>query len=186
MPHTLRLAPAAGSAAGYLALQWLGRTYGATREECRRALPGDHLIRHPMAVTTHAITIGVPPERIWPWLTQMGWHRGAWYTARWVDRLLFPANRPSADRILPESQHLQVGGRIPRLGCSSWMISAAEGRGSSSAAAAALARGGSPRRISLPSSQPTSSCPARCSKASRPEPNDRQPVSESDLRIALP
>jgi hypothetical protein len=66
-----------------------------------------------MAVTTHAITIDAPPERIWPWLVQMGWHRGAWYTAEWVDRLLFPANGPSADRLLPRFQHLKIGDRIP-------------------------------------------------------------------------
>jgi DNA-binding transcriptional LysR family regulator len=64
-------------------------------------------------MTTHAITIDAPPERIWPWLVQMGWHRGAWYTAEWVDRLLFPANGPSADRIIPELEHLAVGDHIP-------------------------------------------------------------------------
>ena len=35
--------------------------------------------------------------------------RGAWYTAEWVNRLLFPANGPSADGIIPELQHLAVG-----------------------------------------------------------------------------
>jgi hypothetical protein len=111
--HRMRCAAGAGVVAGYLALQWLGRTYGATRAERLRRLPGDELMADPMAVTTHAITVGVPPQRIWPWLVQMGWHRGAWYTAEWVDRLLFPANAPSADRILPEFQHLQAGDRIP-------------------------------------------------------------------------
>jgi hypothetical protein len=43
----------------------------------------------------------------------MGWHRGAWYTARWVDRLLFPANGPSAITILPEWQDLSVGDFVP-------------------------------------------------------------------------
>jgi hypothetical protein len=104
---------AAGAAAGYLSLQWLGRNYGATTAERRRRLPGDDLIPDPMAVTTHAITIGAPPEEIWPWLVQVGWHRGAWYTAGWVDWLLFPANGPSADRILPEFQHLAVGDHVP-------------------------------------------------------------------------
>jgi hypothetical protein len=109
----LRSAAAAGAVAGYLTLQWLGRSYGATRSERHRRLPGDDLIPAAMAVTTHAITIDAPPERIWPWLVQMGWQRGAWYTARWVDRLLFPANGPSADRIIPRLQHLAVGDRIP-------------------------------------------------------------------------
>jgi hypothetical protein len=111
--HRVRRAAGAGAVAGYLALQWLGRGYGATRAERRRRLPGDELTRDPMAVTTHAITIGTPAERIWPWLVQMGWHRGAWYTARWVDRLLFPANDPSAERLIPGFQRLRAGDRIP-------------------------------------------------------------------------
>jgi hypothetical protein len=49
---------------------------------------------------------------VWPWLVQLGWGRGQWYTARWVDRLLFPANRPSADTLVPEWQQLAVGDRI--------------------------------------------------------------------------
>jgi hypothetical protein len=100
------------AAAGYAALQWLGRTYGATHAERRRRLPGDDLCARPQIVTTHATTIAAPPERVWPWLVQMGWGRGQWYTARWVDRLLFPANGPSADVIVPAWQHLAVGDRV--------------------------------------------------------------------------
>jgi hypothetical protein len=109
----LKAAAAAGAVAGYLALQWLGRGYGATRAERHRRLPGDELIGDPMAVTTHAVTVAAPPERICPWLVQVGWHRGAWYTAEWVDRLLFPANGPSADRIVAEWQQLAASDHIP-------------------------------------------------------------------------
>jgi hypothetical protein len=111
-PRRAAVAAAAIALPGYAALQWLGRSYGATTVERRSALPGDELCRHPDAVTTHATTIQAPPQRVWPWLVQMGWGRGQWYTARWVDRLLFPANGPSADRIIPELQHLAVGDRI--------------------------------------------------------------------------
>jgi hypothetical protein len=38
--------------------------------------------------------------------------RAGWYTYRWVDRLLFPANGPSVTRIVPELEHLQVGDHI--------------------------------------------------------------------------
>jgi len=38
---------AANAVAGYLALQWLGRGYGATRTERHRLLPGDDLIAAP-------------------------------------------------------------------------------------------------------------------------------------------
>jgi hypothetical protein len=109
-------------AAGYAWLQWLGRTYGSTRAERHEVLAGDDVCSHPRLTTTHAITIHAPPERVWPWLVQMGWGRGQWYTARWVDRLLFPANAPSANRIVEELQHLEIGDRIldgpPEAHCS--------------------------------------------------------------------
>ena len=108
--------------AAYAELQWLGRSYGATRDERRRPLPGDGCCPHPQAGTTHAITIKAPPEHVWPWLVQMGWGRGQWYTARWVDKLMFPNNGPSAERLVPAWQHLQVGDRVldgpPEKNCS--------------------------------------------------------------------
>ena len=106
------LVTGAVAAVAYAGLQWLGRSYGSTRSERRRGLPGDDGCPTPHAVTTHAITIDAPPDAVWPWLVQMGWGRGQWYTARWVDRLLFPANGPSADRVIPQLQHLAVGDRI--------------------------------------------------------------------------
>ena len=100
--------------AGYAALQCLGRRAGSTAGERRRALPGDGAVRHPQMVTDHAITIAAPPEAVWPWLTQMGWHRGGFYTPLWVDRLLFPANRPSLDVLDPGLvRDLAAGDTIP-------------------------------------------------------------------------
>jgi hypothetical protein len=91
----------------------LGRTYGSTKEERTMTLPGDRIVSDPNVVTNHAITIETPPAAVWPWLVQMGWGRGGWYTARWVDQLLFPANGPSADRIMPELQDIGIGTFIP-------------------------------------------------------------------------
>jgi hypothetical protein len=99
----------------------LGRTWGSTPEERARPLPGDELVPAPRMGGDHAITIDATPEEVWPWLVQMGWHRGGWYTYRWVDALLFRQNAPSAERILPEYQDLHAGDRIldgpPELGC---------------------------------------------------------------------
>jgi hypothetical protein len=106
-------AAAATVVAGWGVLQWLGRTYGATPAERHRPFPGDELCADPQIVTTHAITVDAPPEHVWPWLVQMGWGRGQWYTARWVDRLLFPANGPSAESLVPAWQQLAVGDRVP-------------------------------------------------------------------------
>lgn len=102
---------AAGAAEAVLGR--LGRTYGSTAEERGAALPGDPIISAPRVQTDHAITIDAPPSAVWPWLVQMGWGRGGWYTARWVDRLLFPANGPSADRIVADLQDVGVGTFIP-------------------------------------------------------------------------
>jgi hypothetical protein len=110
--RTLATIGVAATALAYSELQWLGRTYGATSEERHRALPGDELCQNPQAQTTHAITIDAPPEHVWRWLVQMGWGRGQWYTARWVDKLLFPDNGPSADHIHSEWQDLKIGDRV--------------------------------------------------------------------------
>ena len=98
---------------GFAVAHRLGSTYGATQEERGLALPGDELVARPQTVATHARTIAAPPEKVWPWLVQVGWHRGGWYTPRWVDVLLFPDNYPSASRVREELQDLAVGSFIP-------------------------------------------------------------------------
>jgi len=102
------------AAVAYATLHWLGRSAGSTRAERSRSLPGDDVVRGPLTLRmTHATTIAASPECVWPWLVQMGWGRGGWYTARWVDRLLFPANGPSADHIHAELQGLAIGDFVP-------------------------------------------------------------------------
>lgn len=103
-----------GLGAGYGVLQVLGRTSGSTPAERAVVLPGDDLVPRPRIVTDHAATIAATPEEVWPWLTQMGWHLGGWYTPRWVDRLLFPDTWPSLDRLDPDlAGHLEVGDVVP-------------------------------------------------------------------------
>lgn len=100
--------------ASYAALYVLGKRSGSTSYERRRGLPGDELVAEPSFVTNHAATLAAPPEQVWPWLTQVGWHRAGWYTPRWVDRLLFPENWPSADRLVPELvRDLRPGDTVP-------------------------------------------------------------------------
>jgi hypothetical protein len=104
----------AGLGAACATLQVLGRRAGSTAAERAGAAPGDELVPCPQVRTDHALTVDAPPEDVWPWLTQMGWHRAGWYTPRWVDRLLFPGNRPSLDRLDPGlTRDLQVGDTIP-------------------------------------------------------------------------
>ena len=100
--------------AGY-AVHRIGRRSGATRAETRAPLPGDELVQEPLWQSTRAITIDAPPERVWPWIVQMGFpaHRAGWYTPHRLDRLTFGIRESSADEIRPELQHLEVGDRVP-------------------------------------------------------------------------
>jgi hypothetical protein len=84
-------------------------TWGATRDEVSRSLPGDQLVRHPTFNATRAITIAAPAEEVWPWLVQVGLSRAGWYSYDILDNL----GRPSARRIIPELQDLVIGDIIP-------------------------------------------------------------------------
>jgi hypothetical protein len=102
-----------GVAAGY-AVWRLGTTAGSTSVERRTRLPGDELVPSTQIVTDHAIDIFAPEDEVWPWLTQLGWHLGGYYTPRWVDRWLFPANWASLEALDPVLQRdLRAGDRIP-------------------------------------------------------------------------
>jgi hypothetical protein len=87
-------------------------TWGATPEEASSRLPGDELLADADMVSTRAITIDAPASAIWPWLVQMGVGRGGAYSYDWVERLL-GLDMHSADRIMPELQHLEVGEVLP-------------------------------------------------------------------------
>ena len=100
--------------------------WGATDAEVERAMPGDDEIKNPTHVTTRAVTIRARPDEIWSWLVQMGYQRGGMYSYDWIDRLLGILDRPSADRILPEFQHLEVGDVIPMGSGPSWPVAAIE------------------------------------------------------------
>jgi hypothetical protein len=83
--------------------------WGATDEEVGRAMHGDDVVKYPTCNATRAVTIKARPEEIWPWLVQMGITRAGWYSYDWLDNL----GTPSAERIVPELQHVAVGDMIP-------------------------------------------------------------------------
>ena len=109
------LAGAAAVATGYLRFvrpQTL--TWGATPEEVSSRLPGDDLVRGHY-VTTHAIAIARPAALVWPWLVQMGYRRGGWYSYDWLERAVGIgdfADGGSARRILPDLKPLAPGDTV--------------------------------------------------------------------------
>ena len=114
MRTVLRLALGA-AALGALYLRFLRvpvLTWGATDAEAAARLPGDELLEDADGVATRAIEIAAPPAAVWPWIAQMGPSpRGGAYTYDWIENLM-GLNMHSADRVLPEFQHPEVGETI--------------------------------------------------------------------------
>jgi hypothetical protein len=83
--------------------------WGATAGEAAARLPGDELLEDADGVATRAITIAAPADAVWPWIAQMGPSpRGGAYTYDWIENML-GLDMHSADRVLAEFQHPQVG-----------------------------------------------------------------------------
>lgn len=83
----------------------------ATPAETAQSLAGDDLIPRPIGSVNHAITIHRSPRDVWPWLAQMGSGRAGWYSYDFVDN----GGHPSAERVLPEYQNIEVGTLFPAL-----------------------------------------------------------------------
>jgi hypothetical protein len=110
-PRALLLRLAVPSAPLALYALWIRPrmlTWGATQDEAACTYPGDELVPDPDGGAMMATTLPAPPERVWPWLVQMGGGRGGWYSWDWVDN----KGELSADRIVPEWQSLEVGGHL--------------------------------------------------------------------------
>lgn len=79
--------------------------WGATPAEVASALPGDDRVTDAQFRATRAVTIDVPAEEVWPWLVQIGCLRAGFYSNDLLDNL----GHPSARRVIPELQKLEVG-----------------------------------------------------------------------------
>lgn len=96
----------AGIGIGRTVRTW--RTWGIDPLEAKKPLAGDELVPVPSAVETRSITIDAPPAAVWPWLVQMGFDRGGWYSYDQLDM-----RGTSAAKILPEYQAIGVGDIVP-------------------------------------------------------------------------
>ncbi|MDQ6748435.1 MAG: hypothetical protein M3010_10080 [Candidatus Dormibacteraeota bacterium] len=85
----------------------------------RRALPGDELIPEAAVVMDRRATLDAPPERVWPWLLQLGKGRAGWYLSRRLERLIPKGNRALRE-IDPHYQEVAVGDRVADYGPDGW------------------------------------------------------------------
>ena len=84
--------------------RWYSK-WGAAGDELEQAIAGDALVPHPKSQLTMAVAVDAPPAEIWPWFVQLGCQRAGWYSYDLLDN----GGVPSADRIVPEYQHLEIG-----------------------------------------------------------------------------
>lgn len=98
---------------GLMGIDRMSRRSGVTDAEFNGWLPGDELISDPKVHWMRGTTIEAPPSAVWPWLAQMGFGRGGWYTSVFFDRVVWGIENLSRDELVPEYQHVTVGDIIP-------------------------------------------------------------------------
>jgi hypothetical protein len=114
------LAPFAGGLLATMAYLMIIRpwykSWGSKGFESEITLPGDEQIPSPKVIVNRSIQISVPPEKVWPWLIQIGFQRAGWYSYDSLENAVGVADfmdGHSSTRIIPELQNLQVGDTIP-------------------------------------------------------------------------
>lgn len=75
--------------------------WGTTAAEAHATLPGDALFPAYRDEATHAITIDAPPEKIWPWLMQIGQDRSGFYSYTFLENA-FTCDMPKVEQLMPE------------------------------------------------------------------------------------
>jgi len=87
------------------------RRWGATDDELERTYPGDALIPDSNWTAVHAISIEATPERIWPWVAQIGQGRGGFYSYQKLENAV-GSSIENTSRILEEHQSVRAGDPI--------------------------------------------------------------------------
>jgi hypothetical protein len=85
--------------------------WGATDEEVAATLPGDENVARPDTDSTRAVTIHAPVRDVWPWLVQLGQHRGGFYSYSSLEDLV-GCHMRNADHIVLEWQSIAPGDQV--------------------------------------------------------------------------
>ncbi len=82
--------------------------WGIPETEAHLDFPGDERVPSPKWGWTHAVYIDAPASAIWPWLVQIGQHKGGFYSYEFLEHVA-GYDTHNAQGIRPEWQDLQVG-----------------------------------------------------------------------------
>jgi hypothetical protein len=78
--------------------------WGLSAEEATVPRAGDELVPDPRWSWTHAVEVDASPERVWPWVAQIGADRGGFYSYQWLENLA-GCNVHNAEAVHPEWAH---------------------------------------------------------------------------------
>jgi hypothetical protein len=81
--------------------------WGASAEDRTRPILGDDAWIGGVVSGTRAVTVQAPPEKVWPWLVQIGQDRAGFYSYSWLENLVF-ADIHNTFELRPEWQGREV------------------------------------------------------------------------------
>jgi hypothetical protein len=82
--------------------------WGLSRKDAARTYPGDELVSQPRWQWTHGVVIDAPPERVWPWIAQLGQDKAGFYSYQALENLV-GCEIHNANRVHPEWTSPQPG-----------------------------------------------------------------------------
>lgn len=81
--------------------------WGAPQKIQRLDLPGDHFTKGQSH--TRAVLVRETPEKIWPWIIQLGQERGGFYSYAWLENI-FRADMKNVYKLTPALQKPRMSG----------------------------------------------------------------------------
>jgi len=86
---------------------WMDK-WRTTPEERAMKLPGDDLFENPARVVNRAVSINASPDKIYPWILQIGADKSGMYSYTWLENLV--GCKMARDEVIrPEWQSLKEG-----------------------------------------------------------------------------
>jgi len=86
---------------------WMDK-WRTTPAERAMSLPGDDLLADPARVANHAVTVRAAPDKIYPWILQIGADKSGMYSYTWLENLV--GCKMAKDEVIrPEWQKLKEG-----------------------------------------------------------------------------
>lgn len=85
--------------------------WGLDEAAANRVYPGDELVPEPKWSWTHGVEIDAPPERVWPWVAQIGREKAGFYSYQLLENVA-GCEIQNADVVTEEWTHPKAGDEL--------------------------------------------------------------------------